>query len=327
MEYVSVIAAFLALLIGSFIILGIVFYGRRFGDRGSMDLLAPFGLLLLITLVYFAHARLPAVAFDDDLGAGLVPVAAVARLCLGLAWPWFLHRHLALNELPWRRRFWTPYAAGLTIANILLYVASRFVSLPWVDTVNSLILSVCLFYAGGSAVVAFARHPSLLPSSRAAVTVAALSLIVFPLVSLADLLHFSYPFFRPDLPVWYQSQPLYVLIVEVPLLMYMRHGVFLVDGAPGAAERERFNLSEREREVAVLLTKGESYKEIAFSLGISLATVKTHVVNTYAKTHVRNKFELGRLLQVDPPSPAAGSDGRGHDREGYGRDGSGRPFR
>ncbi|MFA6506698.1 MAG: helix-turn-helix transcriptional regulator [Treponemataceae bacterium] len=305
MEYLSVIIAFLSLLSGSFIIIGIALYGKRFGDRGSSDLLPGMGLLFVMTLVYFAHARFPDTAQVNDFDRIMISAAMVCRLCLGFVWIWFMHKHLVLNMIDSRRLAITPYFAVLTVANIFLYILSCFVTVPWANTINSVVLAVCLFYAAGSGVVILWKHLELLPSTRTTINVAALSLIIYPLVSLADVFNFPYPLFRPDFPVWFQSQPFYFLAVQIPILWYMKHGLILERNKKSAMNNSQcFNLSAREREVAELLFNGGSYKEIAYALNISMATVKTHVVNIYEKTKVKNKAELIRLLQSAPSDPA-----------------------
>ena len=60
----------------------------------------------------------------------------------------------------------------------------------------------------------------------------------------------------------------------------------------------RFALSAREREVAVLLTEGLRYEEIASRLFISTKTVKTHVHHLYEKTDSRNRMELANRLRA-----------------------------
>ena len=50
-------------------------------------------------------------------------------------------------------------------------------------------------------------------------------------------------------------------------------------------------LSQREKEVLELLSKGLLYKEIAQQLFISPETVKKHLKNIYQKLHVQNKIE------------------------------------
>jgi DNA-binding CsgD family transcriptional regulator len=56
-------------------------------------------------------------------------------------------------------------------------------------------------------------------------------------------------------------------------------------------------LSKREEEVAELLLKGMSNKEIAMALGISESTVEFHLKNIYAKLHVKSRTEAILKLQ------------------------------
>ncbi|HPN36861.1 MAG TPA: helix-turn-helix transcriptional regulator, partial [Melioribacteraceae bacterium] len=56
--------------------------------------------------------------------------------------------------------------------------------------------------------------------------------------------------------------------------------------------QNRYMLTEREVDVALLLIKGASYKEIAEKLYISINTVKSHLQNIYQKTEVSNKMQL-----------------------------------
>ncbi len=53
--------------------------------------------------------------------------------------------------------------------------------------------------------------------------------------------------------------------------------------------RERDSLSQREIETLQLLAKGKSNKEIANALGISEATVKTHLQNLFLKLGVHDR--------------------------------------
>src|SRR5207302_11368418 len=54
-------------------------------------------------------------------------------------------------------------------------------------------------------------------------------------------------------------------------------------------------LSRREREVALLASRGETALEIAEHLYVSKRTVESHLVNIYAKLGVASKTELIRL--------------------------------
>lgn len=59
---------------------------------------------------------------------------------------------------------------------------------------------------------------------------------------------------------------------------------------------EKFNITNREKEIILLLMKGYSYNQLAEELVISLTTVKTHVHNIYRKTEVKNKIQLIHLI-------------------------------
>ena len=64
------------------------------------------------------------------------------------------------------------------------------------------------------------------------------------------------------------------------------------------AGRNKYDLSQRELEILQHLVKGYSYKMIAASLFISLATVQSHIRNIYAKLHVNSKSEaVAKALQ------------------------------
>lgn len=57
-----------------------------------------------------------------------------------------------------------------------------------------------------------------------------------------------------------------------------------------------FNLSRREREIALLLCRGFSYREIADALFISESTVNNHVQHIFVKTEVNRKTALQQRL-------------------------------
>ncbi|WP_030672075.1 response regulator [Streptomyces sp. NRRL B-1347] len=68
-----------------------------------------------------------------------------------------------------------------------------------------------------------------------------------------------------------------------------RHGPQCGAAAEGASPHE---LSERELDVARLVARGRTNQEIAAELFISVATVKSHLVNIQAKLAVRNRVEI-----------------------------------
>ena len=58
-------------------------------------------------------------------------------------------------------------------------------------------------------------------------------------------------------------------------------------------------LTARERELAGLVARGLSNKEISARMGISIATTKNHVSNILSKLHLSNRTELALLLGQD----------------------------
>jgi DNA-binding NarL/FixJ family response regulator len=69
-----------------------------------------------------------------------------------------------------------------------------------------------------------------------------------------------------------------------------RHVVGFFHAMPAARVRME-NLTEREREVLALLSKGFLYKRIADHLHVSLDTVRFHVRKIYEKLHVHSRTE------------------------------------
>lgn len=52
-----------------------------------------------------------------------------------------------------------------------------------------------------------------------------------------------------------------------------------------------FLLTDKEKEVLQRLVEGDSYKLISHHCGMSMGTVRTHIVNIYEKLHVNSKSE------------------------------------
>jgi DNA-binding NarL/FixJ family response regulator len=63
-------------------------------------------------------------------------------------------------------------------------------------------------------------------------------------------------------------------------------------GAEWVRAATRLCLSHRELEIVMALFRGESEKEVASALRISIRTVHTHIEHVYVKMHVQNRAQL-----------------------------------
>jgi DNA-binding CsgD family transcriptional regulator len=61
-----------------------------------------------------------------------------------------------------------------------------------------------------------------------------------------------------------------------------------------ARARTGDSLTPRELKILALLTAGNSTRDIAEQLGITPATVKTHLTSVYKKTGVKNRVQAAR---------------------------------
>ena len=81
---------------------------------------------------------------------------------------------------------------------------------------------------------------------------------------------------------------------------------YLKGSRPGPGEAAYESLTERERQVLKLIAEGQTSKEIAGALDISVKTVVTHRTNLMQKLGLHNRAELVKyavrlgLIQVEP---------------------------
>jgi len=59
-----------------------------------------------------------------------------------------------------------------------------------------------------------------------------------------------------------------------------------------AGLRERLKLSPRQTEIVNHVLRGRAYKQIASEMGISMATVRTHLSRLFRKLDVNDRAEL-----------------------------------
>jgi DNA-binding NarL/FixJ family response regulator len=74
-------------------------------------------------------------------------------------------------------------------------------------------------------------------------------------------------------------------------------------GETQSGEPASTGLTPREHQVALLVARGLSNKEVARALGLSHGTVKTHVHNIFQKVGARNRY--GLIIQMGSAEVAA----------------------
>ena len=91
------------------------------------------------------------------------------------------------------------------------------------------------------------------------------------------------------------------------------------------AARRDTTLSEREQEIAALVSEGRSNKQVAATLYLSEKTIENALTTIYAKLGVRSRVELSLRFHLD--GPAGVEQGVDDDHRGSGPDVPRRPRR
>ena len=79
-----------------------------------------------------------------------------------------------------------------------------------------------------------------------------------------------------------------------PVSRYVANYLLQIDDA-AAASSELETLTDKEREVVVLIARGFKYREAAEELGISVKTLETHMKHIFDKLGVASRYEVTRL--------------------------------
>ncbi len=109
--------------------------------------------------------------------------------------------------------------------------------------------------------------------------------------------------FRDDINMLYMS---YIAIVVIMAIIYLHLAPYMLRAlnekisnltkVPEEVPQHLTSLTERELEVADLISRGYSNRDIAKMLFISEHTVKDHTKNIYRKLEIHSRFELLALI-------------------------------
>jgi DNA-binding CsgD family transcriptional regulator len=271
-------------------------------EPGTGSLLLPLVPLNVVTALeiakYYLLYRFPERQF--------LPVDLLfewARLFIAAGWLVVAYHHYALNRIDRFRKDRLTVFGTLVLVLFILLPFGIFsqklnpILFPWIH--GGIIF--LFFFAGIKGFTALIQKKLLLESSRTAAFMAGVSLLVYPAVAAGDFLGWRIPFLDPEMTLWVQAHPLYVIVVNLPLT------IFLINRFSGILRRRSVRpvpitpentptLTDREREVLILLFQGYRYAEIAERLYLSLATVKTHIYHIYQKLDISHRGELNNLF-------------------------------
>ncbi len=110
---------------------------------------------------------------------------------------------------------------------------------------------------------------------------------------------FMIPFLVVDLFLSFErlsTIPIYYFWSSLIILVYLFNYVRTIPESAGNSidekKIEEYHITDREREIILLIQQGLISKEIAGELKISTSTVNNHISNIYHKTHVSSRIDL-----------------------------------
>ncbi|GGF07056.1 response regulator transcription factor [Flavobacterium limi] len=117
------------------------------------------------------------------------------------------------------------------------------------------------------------------------------------LVPLSLILNYYYTVSNVELKIGFTIPLVFILLAGSKLLDDLqRLSLLNPQIEPKEQNFKNYSLSEREKEIAMLLVKGKTYNEISEALYISLPTVKTHTSNIYRKFGVKSRAGFTAIL-------------------------------
>lgn len=262
-------------------------------DRGRRTLLVP--LVAISLTILLDHLRLYGPGMDTK--ATWIALGFIRR-SMGAAWLYFCTAHYRLYQKESARHRFMPLIVSVSLAaNFCYALLNALVGEGYWNGATMMMMIVIAFYAGCDAVLLSIRHGASLPSSKAGVRIAMMTMVVYPVVVVSDLAGVRFPGLSPNQPIWSQTNPLYLLallaILEPALATRRKQDSARTDETANPFE----SLSAREAETVRLIMQGNSYKEITVLLGITLPTVKSHASNAYRKLGVKSRSQLYRLTR------------------------------
>lgn len=286
------------------VLLGFLFYlkyrpvGLRYlcGFQAALTAMA-----LRFSLLWFLDLGIPAIASAK----GALGAAADVLYCLTLFFFLSSGPLFVLSLLPRRRgglpeRILPPIALALALAKLAATVAGSFSpngTVPFPLSVADAASDAVGIWAPGAFMIVFSllNRKTFLSGLFRAHLLALLVISGAFVVALAAAILGLVPESLGPLPLTLYGNALNAVFIAIAVRWFLDPPRETWEGVPEAI-RIATGLSPRESEIAALVLKGLSSREISDRLFISPRTVETHLANLYRKTGVASRFELISLL-------------------------------
>lgn len=232
----------------------------------------------------------------SSMSAGLLHRSAIASaiyLSFGFSYAFYCKKILEVSGITLTVPIPLAALALLTAANYAVF-ALQFPFpgfAPSVRVLNKALLALQLLWAGLSAVVGRGIKDTHYPSMMGGFGVAIFCLAYLPFPSIAEVTSLRIPGLDPYRPISLQLHPFREL-VTLSILTAFYWPIYASFRRSTDVPAEP--LSGREAEVEALLARGLSNRDIAETLNISVATVKTHVRNVLRKKGASSRGEIVR---------------------------------
>lgn len=261
---------------------------------------------LALVLAFFLLMLFQTLAFFYDLAAvphtGVMSRVFTGLFLLVLNFMVYLVPYFAtwLTRLPWKRGMQAVFIP-LSCAYFALVVLFSFFfpenGLVYAGLVLIFALMICF-----SSILIVRRRDKIAEGTmrRLCLSFVVLSVVFCPLIMLDAGLSYVYSGFKIFFLSGVLAFPLYFLWFSVVSLVYLV-GYFArppqkASSGIDDAKLAEYKITEREKEIVLLLQQGLTYKEIGEKLFISVHTVNNHVANIYAKAGASSRIDLLRCL-------------------------------
>jgi DNA-binding CsgD family transcriptional regulator len=259
--------------------------------------------VLLTYLVFYTFISLKVFswivdAYAQALGRAVpdLPHYLIAELSIyGVVWalPLFFNSFFKVPSRKKTNLIFAIAAFGFAARDALSLLAER--TLPSTDMDTNVFGAVLFAAIAYSLIVGFVYRRRLdRPLQRKLASAMLVMIIAFLPCFIMDSFSIS------DTPFVFSS--LFYLAWNVGTLIFIARNIFSVKADLPIDPRvlDRIDLTKREIEVLKLLARGLSYREIADTLFVSLATAKTHIHNIYSKMGMKNRHKLLASLGAHP---------------------------